>query len=223
MIPERYRKNYDGEFVVIKTTIKNGQKEQIREWIPNPIENQHISGRAAVISSGQSKRNFPLKVLERHKGGLLGSKRLQTYGCDNVWKEMKCNFYVERDATQLREMIEQKYQENSVVYTSTRNCLSMPGEFYMIPYNMFMSPVALATYIAAFDGHKEIFMVGVDALNATHGPDTAVINEINQIIKAYQSTKFYFITDGAKPYDVWLNNSNVQHWNYRTFITQCDI
>ena len=52
-MPERYRTEYDGEFVITVNTIKNGEKHQEREWIDNPIENQHISGRAAVLVTGK--------------------------------------------------------------------------------------------------------------------------------------------------------------------------
>ena len=51
MIQERYRQDYDGEFVLLQTSIRNGVKEQRREWMINPIQNQHVSGRAAVIGS----------------------------------------------------------------------------------------------------------------------------------------------------------------------------
>ena len=54
---ERYRTDYDGEFVITVNTITNGKKVQEREWIANPIENQHISGRAAVIGNGASRYN----------------------------------------------------------------------------------------------------------------------------------------------------------------------
>ena len=54
---ERYRTEYDGEFVIVSNIVKEGKKLQEREWIENPIKNQHISGRAAVIGHGQSRYN----------------------------------------------------------------------------------------------------------------------------------------------------------------------
>ena len=36
----RYRQDYDGEFVIVETRWSAGKKEQKREWVPNPIENQ---------------------------------------------------------------------------------------------------------------------------------------------------------------------------------------
>ena len=47
---EKHRQDYDGEHILIKTTFQNGKKVEQREWMENPITNQHISGRAAVIS-----------------------------------------------------------------------------------------------------------------------------------------------------------------------------
>ena len=57
-MPTRYRTEYDGEFVIVEHKISQGKKIQEREWIDNPIENQHISGRAAVIGGGSSRYLF---------------------------------------------------------------------------------------------------------------------------------------------------------------------
>ena len=61
MIQERYRKDYDGEFVILNTRVVNGEKIQDKEWIANPIENQHISSRAAIIGHGISRNVFKIK------------------------------------------------------------------------------------------------------------------------------------------------------------------
>ena len=74
----RYRTDYAGEFVILESKWAGGKKEETREWIPNPIENHHLSGRAAVIGSNIDKWQFDYTRLQRHRGGLLGSKKLQT-------------------------------------------------------------------------------------------------------------------------------------------------
>ena len=51
MIAERYRTDYTGEFLITQATWSGGKKRQKREWVANPIENQHISGRAVCIGS----------------------------------------------------------------------------------------------------------------------------------------------------------------------------
>ena len=76
----RFRVDYAGEFVITGSTWGSGKKTETREWIANPIENQHISGRAACIGSAFDQGTFDYTRLQRHRGGLLGSKKLQTYG-----------------------------------------------------------------------------------------------------------------------------------------------
>jgi hypothetical protein len=73
MITARYRTDYDGEFIVTQSTWSGGKKRQKREWVANPIKNQHISGRAVCIASDHDLPNFDYTRLQRHRGGLLGT------------------------------------------------------------------------------------------------------------------------------------------------------
>ena len=81
MIEERYRADYDGEFVILETKWSGGKKEQTREWVPNPIENQHISGRATCILSNIDQFRYDYRKLENHRGGLLGGKKIGRASC----------------------------------------------------------------------------------------------------------------------------------------------
>ena len=156
----RHRLDYPGEFIVTEAVWQNGKREETREWIPNLIENQHISGRAACIGSDLDQKVFNYTFLQRHRGGLLGSKKLQTYGTGSIAKQMRLDFAVEKNLNKLQEIIESGYQVDNIVYTTATNCLIYPGEFYIIPHNPRLCDVALLLYLAAFDGHKEIFMLG---------------------------------------------------------------
>ena len=93
-IEEIYRADYDGEYVILNTKYDAGKKIIEKEWVDNPIQNQHISGRAAVIASGESRMVFDVTQLERHRGGLLASKKLQTYGTGRLHKEMQLDFFI---------------------------------------------------------------------------------------------------------------------------------
>ncbi len=156
---ERYRTDYDGEFVILNTFYKDGKKQQEKEWVANPIENQYISARAAIIGNGTSREKFNVKNIEDHRGGLLGKKRLQTYGAQGCWRELRCDFYVEDQQQTLEEIIQSKYAEKSVVYTGVKNLLKYPGEFYLVPYGVKKPSIVTAIYLAAFDGHKEIYLL----------------------------------------------------------------
>ena len=73
---KQYREDYQGEFVIVETRITNGRREQKREWIDNPIQNHHISKRAAVIGSRADRDRFDHTILPRHRGGLMGKKKV---------------------------------------------------------------------------------------------------------------------------------------------------
>jgi hypothetical protein len=220
---ERYRADYDGEFVITKIIYRDGQKITEKEYIENPIANQHISGRAVVIASGHSLRKDVVTAVSNHGGGLLGQKKLQTYGCEGVWKKMRLDFCVEYDIPVLNEIKAANYNENSVVYTLTTNCLKMPGEFYLIPYCLRLAPPAAAAYLAAFDGHQEVFLLGVDGTTKEYHIDHKHIIDIKQVLQAYPNTKFYFVTDHADPYDEWRAFKNAEVLDYRQFVLHCDV
>jgi len=220
---ERYRADYAGEFVITKITYRDGKKITEKEYIENPITNQHISGRAVVISNGHSLRQDVVTALANHGGGLLGQKKLQTYGCDGTWKKIHLDFCIEYNIPTLNEIVASGCAERSVVYTLTTNCLKMPGEFYLIPYCVRLAPPAAAAYLAAFDRHNEVFLLGVDGTTKEHHIDHKHIIDIKQVLEAYPRTKFYFVTDGAEPHNEWRNFKNAEVIDYRQFILYCDV
>ena len=221
MIRERYRADYEGEFVITESRWSGGKKTQNREWVANPIDNQHISGRAACIGSNVHRDQFDYTRLQRHKGGLLSSKKLQTYGTGTIAKEMRLNFAVEIDKTIINDLVESGYVTDNIAYASTRTCLMHPGEFYLIPYNTLMALEALVLWMAAFDGHKEIYALGYS--NDTVGTVSEWSAHVNGVLTAYPSTKFTFVGKESNVPKEWRQNANVACMDVRPFISHCDI
>jgi hypothetical protein len=221
MITARYRSDYAGEFIITQSIWSGGKKQQTREWVANPIENQHISDRAVCIGSDHDLPHFNYTILQQHRGGLLGSKKLQTYGLGSTAKQMRLDFTVETDDVILQELMDLHYYQDNVVYTSPRNCLKHPGLFYLTPYNPVLIKHALALYLAAFDGHKEIFLLGYNQY--TDAGNTAWAAHVSEVINAYAGTKFIIV--GAKHHAVksWLEHANVEQMTYREFISYCDV
>ena len=221
MIREQYRADYEGEFVITESKWSGGKKTQNREWVPNPIDNQHISGRAACIASDVDKSRFDYTRLQRHKGGLLGSKKLQTYGPGYITKEMRLDFAVEINKPILQDILDRAYSTDNIVYTTTRNCLVNPGEFYLIPYNTLMAMEALILWLAAFDGHKEIYMIGYN--NLTNGTISEWMSHVNTVISVFPSVKFTLVGEETIMPVEWRKNANVNCVDHRTFVTHCDV
>jgi len=221
MITQRFRKDYTGEFIITNTAWAGGRKRTQREWLPNPIENHHISGRAACIGSMADGSRFDFTILQKHKGGLLGSKKLQTYGTGEIAKSMRLDFAVERDEKIIKDLIDQGYYRNNIIYTIPRVCLAHPGVFYTIPYNPpVIKQVALA-YLAAFDGHQEVFLLGYHADAELGHSDWD--SQMEKVIAAYPDTKFYHVAHAPQTPSSWKNYSNLVQLTYREFITYADI
>jgi len=221
MIREQYRTEYEGEFVITESRWSGGKKTQSREWIANPIVNQHISGRAACIVGDVDRDKFDYARLQRHRGGLLGSKKLQTYGTGTITKDMRLDFAVEINRPVLDDILDRKYSTDNIVYTTTRNCLKNPGEFYLIPYNTLMPMEALIIWLAAFDGHKEVFMLGYN--NHTVGSTDAWKDSVGKVMGVYPSVKFVLVGEETNMPVEWRINANVSVIKYREFISYCDV
>lgn len=216
-----YRRDYDGEFVVLSCSIVNGKSTFQREWIPNAIENHHISGRAAVIGSRADQELFDFRRLVRHKGGLLAKKRLQTYGTGNLWKEMQFDFFVTTDANVINEIDINGYYNRCTVYSGSSQCLAHPGKLYLIPYAPSMDNLAVALYLAAFDGHQEIFLLGYN--NDTVGNTSNWMHNITTVMKTYHSTQFIVVGVQSNHPAEWRSLDNVRSMDYRKWISYCDV
>jgi hypothetical protein len=217
----RFRADYVGEFVIINSTWSAGKKTQQREWIANPIENQHISGRAVCIGSRNASHKFNHKILQRHRGGLLGTLKLQTYGVGQIAEDMSLDFAVELDPTQLNTLVESNYHDNHVVYTTAKNCIAHPGDFYLIPLNPRLLLPALPIYLAAFDGHQEIFLLGYS--NQCDFGNDRWIEDIKSVFTAYTGVKFWLVGESTNIPDTWLDCPNTVPMTYRDFIGYADI
>jgi hypothetical protein len=217
----RYRRDYTGEFVIVNSIWKEGKRTQQREWIPNPIENQHISGRATCIGSNIDRVKFDYKRLERHRGGLLSTLKLQTYGVGDIAQEMFLDFAVEDRPEKLQELLDSKYYEDHVVYTTAKNCILHPGDFYLIPLNPKLLLPTLPVYLAAFDGHQEIFLLGYTK-DMTYGSDTWK-NQVREVIQSYSGVKFYFVGEPTNIPELWLDCANATAMSIREYVSYCDI
>lgn len=216
-----YRRDYAGEFLVTETLWIQGQKSQRREWVPNHIENQHISGRAAVILSDVDRPLFDYARLQRHRGGLLGKKRLQTYATGAIWRDMILDFWVSKEQSQIDEIIEAKYNERSTLYTTAKIVLAYPQQLYVIPLAPAMDSQALAVYLAAFDGHQEIFLLGASL--DTPWMTKHSIASITALMRAYDTVQFFLIGIESRMPPEWRGLFNVRCQTYRQWISYCDV
>lgn len=164
MLPltKKYRTDYAGEDVVVDRTLENRAWSATKETIPNRVTNTQISNKAVVIGNGINRLGFELTNLKK-PSGLLGSKTVQTYGCNALHRDFTPDFLVAlgQDVL-LQEISTSDYIKNNVVYARASTLLNYPGKFYLVPHDNFVDAGTTAAYIAAFDGHKKIYLIGFD-------------------------------------------------------------
>lgn len=234
MILERYRRDYQGEFVVGTTGWRDGIKHQERTWIDSSARDIWTSGRAAVIGSNADRDRFDHTRLERHRGGLQGRRRLQTYGTLDIWRDMRLNFYVTTQQDEIAELLEReyhditpwmtrrlRYHELTTVYTTASQCLEHPKKLWPIPHGVHLSNLALPLYLAAFDGQTEIYMLGYN--QELVGIDKDWRQDILEVMSVYSGVHFILVGTESNMPPEWRRMPNVSAMTHRKFITHCDI
>ena len=225
VIKKLYRENYTGESVVSSLTMSGGEWDIKREWVPNAITNIHTTTQALVIGGGPSWQDpdtgFDLSHIARHKGGLLGVDRLQTYGTNTLYKKFTPDFLVVDD-DEAKECAQSGYTNDNIVYAHGAKILEFPGKFYLIPQDPSWNAGSIATYMACFDGHKKIFLMGFDGVQ---GNDAFYEQTMAQIFKLYSDVDFVRVcpTLGYYMPDSWKYQVNLRQITFRDFVLEADI
>lgn len=167
-----YRSNYQGEEVVTDLVLDQQSWDITKEFIPNSVFNNQISNQACVIGNGISRERFDVGAIMNQYGGLLGTKKLQTYGCNALYRDQSPDFLVVsgEDTQIVAEVAYSGYCDNHIVYASAPHIQSHPGKFYLVPQDPGWNSGSVATYLACFDSHTTVFLLGFD------GQDTAQYN-----------------------------------------------
>ena len=224
-IKQLYRENYTGESVVTNLTMKNGQWDFQREWIPNAITNIHTTSQAIIIGGGSSwqhpTQGFDISHIARHKGGLYGVDKLQTYGTNGLYKKFKFDFLV-IDDDHVNEILETDYCTDNIVYAHANAIIDNPGKFYLIPQDPSWNSGTIATYLACFDGHTKIFLLGFDG---KHGEDLFYEKAMHQVFTLYPTVEFVRVCLTPEYYmpESWKYLVNLRQITFRDFVIEADI
>ena len=241
-IHKRYRSGYYHEDIITERSLEFHTWNQTVEQVPNAITNNQISNRAIAIGNNPTRLGFDLTAL-KHASGLLGANTVQTYGCNALYRDFQPDFLVALGPDIVEEISKSNYIKDNIVYASATDLLEYPNKFYLIPYNPYADAGTTAAYIAAFDGHKKIYMLGygehdTDNVNfnvyaGTHGYDAyeADINSDKWIANRQKLFNVYFDVDF-----VWVTPHgrnlipellkycpNFRQIDFRTFVLECDL
>lgn len=163
-IKKLYRSSYTGEELIRELHYEGGDWKKTVEFVPNAIENNQISGKAVILGNGPSRaEHHPdlFRLLETHKGGLLARGKVQTYGCNAILRDFEPDFTVANDNL-ASELVNTGKCDDNIVYGTADMVLAYPGKFYLVPQNPNWNSGAIAAYLACFDGHKQVYLMGFD-------------------------------------------------------------
>lgn len=220
-IEQKFRATYTGEDVTTQMTVQSTQTQFDREWVPNNVFNNHLTTQAVVLGGGEMRKNFDMNLIKNHRGGLMGASKLQTYGCNDVYKDIECDFLVVVGRENVADIVQTGYCNNHIVYSNAGNVLDYPGKLYLIPQDPSWNSGAIAAYLAAFDGHNKIFLLGCE-MDDQH-PFWAQAMKL--VFDTYPDVDFVLVgrSDAAHVPAEWKNSLNLRVISIRDFVVEADI
>jgi hypothetical protein len=243
-LTRKYRKQYTGEDIIVDRKQENHMWHNTTETVPNAVTNNQISGRAVVIGNGPSRLGFDLKHLKKYSG-LLGANTVQTYGCNALYRDFTPDFLVATGNNKIiEEIANSQYINDNIAYTNSIHLLEYPGKFYLIPYDPYADAGTTAAYIAAFDGHTKIYLIGFDGQDtpgynsniyaSTNAYDDILDFEIEnqkwvdnrtQLFNVYNDVDFVWVTltGGSTIPEKFKWVPNFRQISFKTFILETDL
>jgi hypothetical protein len=238
-----YRSNYAGENIVSHLNLIGGEWNPETEFVPNNVLNSFVTSQAIAIGNGESRSDFDMRFVINHQGGLLAENKLQSYACNAAYRDFTPDFLVATGDTIVEEIANSGYCGNNIVYASAKNVLKYPGKFYLIPQNIMVNAGAIAAYMACFDGHKKVFLMGYDMYDVespvnniykdTNGyPKSTDIDNgefyalsLHDVMETYYDVEFIRIMPTVNHYVHSRFNplANFRQIEYRDFVLEADI
>ena len=248
-----YRKDLENEDVNVVGKFENNKWTYSTESV-SLSQFVNLSNHAVVIGNGKTGNEFDLTRILPHREstswGETGDwkykrqmRNFYTYGCNAIYRNFKPDFVVATGDNFIKEIAESTYCNSNVVYASTKYLEKYSGKFNIIPQNPELNAGAMAAYLAAFDGHKKVYMLGFDGIDnplnnynvyagtANYPPADQAINEefwnrsLDLVMKTYNDTEFIRVCPTAKfrQPEMWKYNLNYRQIDFRQFVVEADI
>jgi hypothetical protein len=243
LIKPLYRANYTGEEVTTQLVYQNNRWNATNEFVHSQITNLQISNQALVIVNGSSRSEFDLRHVKTHRAGLLGANRLQTYGCNASYRDYESDFLVAIGEEIVQEIAQSDYCDDNIVYANAESIVQYPKQFYLLPQDPHWNSGAIAAYLACFDGHQKVYLMGFDGNDSTNGHYNVYANTVGyytadthipedyweqtmlQVMNTYPTVDFVRVmpTRNFRLPESWKYQTNLRTINFRDFVLEADL
>ena len=220
-----YRSSYAGESIVSELVLSQNEWEPKTEYIANSVFSTYTTKQAIAIGNGPSRQGFDLKLIKNHRGGLFARDKLQSYGCNLVINEgFEPDFLIATDPAKVEEVANSNYSTDHIVYTNAQYIVKHPGKFYLIPQNPSYDAGAMAAYLACFDGHKKLFLLGYDSYD-NDAEHAFYIKTLTMVMDTYKETEFVRVCPTRKSACSTQLHSrvNFRQISFRDFVIEADV
>jgi hypothetical protein len=142
------------------------------------------------------------------------------------------------------EMVNGGYCDKTIVYGNANMVLDFPGKFYLTPQDPSWDMGAIAAYLACFDGHQQVYLMGFDTysgesnyhMNVYVGTenypavDEATSEEfftktLQQVMNTYPDVDFVRVVPTKNFYmpEAWKYQVNLRQITFREFVLEVDL
>lgn len=241
-ISKLYRNTYDVHNIFTKATYVNGEWEYDKEQVTNTLHQTHFNESAIVIGNGIGRLKFDLRHLKRYPYSPPNKKFMVSYGCNALYRDFEPDYLIVTGDAIAKEITKTDYCDNHVVFANSDIIMDYPGKFHIIPQDPNWNAGAIAAYLACFDGHSKVYLLGFDGNDTptytnnvyvdTNGykktnEDTndnywtiALIN----IMKVYPTVDFVLVNETGKGYmPEALKYTSMRRLSFRQFVLEADI
>lgn len=242
-----YRKDYRGEDVVVDRIYKNSTWNPRSEFVPKAFNFTPEQPRAVVIGNGISRLDFDLRMfLEYREGNFQNWKpasirrKFYTYGCNAIFRDYVTDFIAITVEGLLDEFVSTVQRQEVIAYANNQFLYKHPSKFSLIPQNLNLNSGAIASYLAAFDGHSQIYMLGFDGndtpnynynvyANTSYYPtlyenvqEDFWVKSLSTIMKVYNDTEFVRVmpTSSSRIPEPWKYFTNFRQVNFNQFASE---
>lgn len=214
-----------------------------------------LSYNAVVVGNGISAKEFDLTNLFPYRETTAWGKfspwiykrqrrNFFTYGCNAIYRNYKPDFISCVGDGILKEIAEtDKDKTGTIFYSNSKYLEKYPGVFNFLPQNPDFNAGAMSAYMAAFDGHKKVFMLGFDGIDSENntynmfaGTDNYPpvnystkeeywVRSLNVVMQTYSDTEFIRVCPSKKfrQPEMWKYNLNYRQIDFRQFVFEADI
>lgn len=253
-VDKKYRSDYTGENVNVIGLYINQAWHYQKEFVANAFDSIPKFDQAVVLGNGISRLQFDINLFLDHRDvapwGEVSdwkastiSKKFNTYGCNALYRTHRPDFLVASGEQIIDEIANSNYADENIVYANTWVLPEYPQKFNYIPQDPSYNAGAIAAYLAAFDEHKKIFLLGFDGIDSTNTgynvysgtpgypieTDSVTedfwVSSLATIMETYSDTEFVRVapTAGFRAPELWKYFPNFRTIDFRQFVIEADL